>query len=334
MVIFGAGASYDSSPDHRPNPLGPDHPERPPLANTLFVDQPLYRPFRDEFPQFLNVIGELLPQGPKWSVEDALQRLDNEVTQNAKRKQQLTAIRYYLQGLIGSLAERWLGTVGSGATNYDGLVDQIENHRKDPEPICFVTFNYDTLLESALKKYYGVKFDAIADYVSHQQFKVFKLHGSTDWGHTLQSAPGRLSKFGADVMIEHAANITVNPNIITSRSYRTGGFPLYPAIAIPVAKKSVFECPGDHVHMLESLLPKITKVLTVGWRGTEDHFLNLLRKVGGTRLVTVAGSHDEAQATFVKIQALPLGITYHKEYVGFSPTVGNRSLDEFLAATG
>ena len=94
LVIFGAGASYDSSPDRLPPepPFGGDDPSRPPLANDLFVDKDLYRQFRNAFPQFLDVIGELLPRGG-WSIENALQQLDAEASKNSRRKQQLAAIR-------------------------------------------------------------------------------------------------------------------------------------------------------------------------------------------------------------------------------------------------
>ena len=82
------------SPDRLPPepPFGGDDPSRPPLANDLFVDKDLYRQFRNAFPQFLDVIGELLPRRG-WSIENALQQLDAEASKNSRRKQQLAAIR-------------------------------------------------------------------------------------------------------------------------------------------------------------------------------------------------------------------------------------------------
>lgn len=328
MVIFGAGASYDSSPDKPPGPEAP-HSTRPPLADKLFVGHQPYRQFRDKFPQFLDVVGQLLPRN-NWSVEDALQRLVQDAKKNQSRRQQLTAIRFYLQSLLDYLTSQWLNETG-GATNYGGLIDQIENHRTDPDPICFVTFNYDTLLESALSSRYGSEFGVTADYVSPKQFKLFKLHGSTDWAHTLDAVPPGVST-SAD-MIAHAANISPSANIITLASY-AGGAPLYPAIAIPVVKKSVFECPQEHIQELKALLPKVTKILAIGWRGTEDHFLELLHHGAastGISVVTIAGTEKEAEDTLGRLRSVSFPVTYTAEYAGFSSVLAARTLDEFLA---
>lgn len=53
--------------------------------------------------------------------------------------------------------------------------------------------------------------------------------------------------------------------------------PMFPAIAIPVEKKRGFECPHHLLDELISLLPQVTKILVIGWRATEAHFLYLLR---------------------------------------------------------
>src|SRR5579872_1752781 len=100
MVVFGAGASFDSSPDYPPDrPFG----ERPPLANDLFIDIPggAYRAARNRFPQFHAIIGQLLPRGrPKWSIEDVLQKFQDEAEQNPDRHGQLLAVKYYLASLF------------------------------------------------------------------------------------------------------------------------------------------------------------------------------------------------------------------------------------------
>jgi hypothetical protein len=72
------------------------------------------------------------------------------------------------------------------------------------------------------------------------------------------------------------------------------GKPMFPAIAIPVEKKRTFECPPQMLEELAVLLPHITKILVIGWRATEEHFLGMLgnRLTGlkaGVQLYIVAG---------------------------------------------
>jgi len=52
---------------------------------------------------------------------------------------------------------------------------------------------------------------------------------------------------------------------------------LFPAIAIPVENKRDFECPKDQLDTLRSYIPSVTKILTIGWRATEQPFLDILR---------------------------------------------------------
>lgn len=324
MVIFGAGASFDSSADYPPSK---SIEERPPLANDLFANTVFNRRFRNEFPQFLELIPELLPK-PGRSIEDVLQRLQHEGARYPRRLQQLTAIRYYLQSLLSSAVATWLNTTGE-ATNYRTLIDQIENHRKGSEPLCLVTFNYDTLLESALKAQLGVSFDVMADYVCHPEVKLFKLHGSVDWGRPLGSAPTTLSGT-PDSIIKEIERIGISDQIVTTAS--APGMALYPAIAIPVTEKQAFECPLDHVEELKKLIPRVTKVITIGWRGMEGHFLNLLRGLPPAHFVTVAGSVDEATETLDRLRSLSVPVRFHELFAGFTDTVGDRKLDLILAS--
>src|SRR5207244_6413216 len=55
------------------------------------------------------------------------------------------------------------------------------------------------------------------------------------------------------------------------------GKPAFPAIAIPVETKRSFECPAEMLEGLVELLPFVSKLLIIGWRATEAHFLSLLK---------------------------------------------------------
>jgi SIR2-like protein len=53
---------------------------------------------------------------------------------------------------------------------------------RECEKVCFVTFNYDTVLEQALQEYSGWTISDFSMYTRHAHYKLIKLHGSIDWG--------------------------------------------------------------------------------------------------------------------------------------------------------
>ena len=61
-----------------------------------------------------------------------------------------------------------------------------------------------------------------------------------------------------------------------------------PALAIPVEKKSEFMCPPAHLEMLANLLASVTKIIAIGWRATEQHFLDMLKN----RMLGLKGDID------------------------------------------
>jgi hypothetical protein len=343
MVIIGAGASYDSSPDR---PAGfaatAGYSNRPPLADNLFLDGGLLGRARAEFPEIHALIPELLPSTQR-TIEQSLQKLQGEAAGNPRRYRQLLAIRYYLQTVFSTLTPQWLNDTG-GVTNYRALLGQIDHHRRNyPGPICLVTFNYDTLIESALARDFGITFTVPDDYISGAEFKLFKLHGSENWGRLLQGSVPTKIVSGASLgpwgdkseMIRHAeqlrSNISEQFSIVGVPGRPHHGPPLYPAIAIPVLDKSEFECPRQHVEALKSLIPKVTKVLTIGWRGGEQHFLTLLRPMQTVSVVTVAGTPPEAESTLDKIRKLSIPVAALGCFAGFSASVAERRFEWFLA---
>ena len=53
--------------------------------------------------------------------------------------------------------------------------------------------------------------------------------------------------------------------------------------------QDTFEWPDSHLKYFKELLPQVTKILIIGWRGKEAHFLNLLRenlRSGGLTQIT------------------------------------------------
>jgi hypothetical protein len=85
-----------------------------------------------------------------------------------------------------------------------------------------------------------------------------------------------------------------------------GETPLFPAIAIPVETKKAFECPQEHLDELYKCLGRVTRIVTIGWRATEPHFLSCLDthlQSNVRDLMIVSGSQEYAEATKTQIIA-------------------------------
>jgi hypothetical protein len=85
---------------------------------------------------------------------------------------------------------------------------------------------------------------------------------------------------------------------------------LFPALSIPVENKDEFSCPAEHVTALEGLLPRVTTMITIGWRATEADFLSKLKfarlePYAGIRnamnLLIVSDSAERAEETFANL---------------------------------
>ena len=208
MVIFGAGASYDSSPSDLPN-SNKWKDRRPPLANELFEDRPAFGPVVSRFPRCQPIIDRLRRRGEA-SVEQVLEKLQQESDNNPDRHRQLAAIRFYLHLTLWECVEAW-NEVTRGVTNYATLLDQIKHWCKD-EQTCLVTFNYDTMLEEALATV-GKRICTIRDYIAGDEWRVIKIHGSVNWGRELDTpleTPDRNSAVVALELIERAPDLRIS----------------------------------------------------------------------------------------------------------------------------
>jgi hypothetical protein len=335
MVIAGAGASYDSSAEY---PLHTHSDRRPPLANQLFEKTGLRAHVRGLYKQMDALIPMLLAHDNR-TVEETLQQIQQESTTNPARAVQLAAVQCYLHTLFQLTSAEWLRQT-SEITNYLSLFDRIAHYKQHAtEPVCVVTFNYDLLIENALGRQFGMTFDAIGKYIDYKEVKLFKLHGSANWVRCLSLMPHSVSMAASkgqpavlQEMIKHVASLSFS-DVYGVEGQVVGA--AFPAIAIPVVKKDRFECPLDHVGTLESMIPKVRKIIAVGWRGSELHFLNMLAKglanvVPGVQAVVVAANPSEAEQTAQQLRGLGFGIRIEC-FGGFSACIRDGKFDELLA---
>jgi hypothetical protein len=311
--VFGAGATFDSVPDRpvtalypalRP-PLGADHPDndRPPLANQLFDNRPQFVRAMTLFPSCLPLIPLL--RKPGIIVETELARIREQAQFYPQAHKELASIQYYLHVAIGECQDKWRAR-HSGITNYATFLRQIERWRLSfNEKVCFVTFNYDTMLDEELARLLRVQlFRRMSEY-AQVDYALIKLHGSINWGREVDGAnfPTGASYH---TLIEAAGSLEV------SDRYRVmDGRPIYqvpnevavvfPALSIPVVNKDEFSCPRTHVELLSGMLPKVTKVISIGWRATEVEFLKMMQskiEVKHPPLMIVSGDDQGAIETY------------------------------------
>lgn len=338
LVIFGAGASYDSVPTRRPL-AGLSHLPRLPLADGLFSDRELVADALSKFPDCLPIISYLQSAPDGDTIEHTLEILAKEAETDPVRKRQMAAIRFYLHFMIWECDKQWNEVVESagGITNYITLLDQLRRSRRPDEPVCLVTFNYDRMIERALGSV-GVAIETISQYIENDAFKVFKLHGSAHWAREVDT-PGidlgrNVWEVGRD-LIQRAGQLNISTRYRVVQEYPIGksdGVALFPAIAVPVETKHEYECPQDHLDCLRGYLPTITKLLLIGWRGTEQHFLGLLKEALPQKvpLYAVAGDRQQAEEVIASIEQAGIRVAGTPANGGFSHFVVSREAEEFL----
>lgn len=338
MVVFGAGASYDSIPSRPPKSYPTTSmPFRLPLGNELFDDRSDFVRDMSHFPRCQPIISLLQNLPPDGSVERVLATLQAEAEDYPERHSQLASIRFYLHLMLWNCELHWK-KVARGITNYKTLLDQVERWRKPRDQICLVTFNYDTMLEDTLPMV-GVTIQGLSDYIANKNYKLIKLHGSVNWarevGTRIENVPQRDVLDVAHELIDRAADLTVTQRyrMVTERPIgKSDDLALFPAIAIPVESKSDYECPPDHLDIFRTCIPEVTKLLIIGWRATEITFLQLLAENfrQDVRTMVVAGSSKGAEEIIRRLDQARIGGQFHASVGGFTDFVKNREADEFL----
>lgn len=340
MVIFGAGASYDSSSTYTPEMEPPgaggqrdDAFHRPPLAKDLFANRPLFITAIDAFPECKTIVGRLRDPAVasgQASIETRLQEIEEAAKTYDRGSFELAAVRGYLQRAISQCEIGWRGNT-RGITNQLWLLSEIQRIHKptNEEPVCLVTFNYDTLLEDALAHpNIGLEIKRMDDYIKRPvPFRLFKLHGSVNWGRVLEN------RFPSTELQPGDRFVVCDPSTMRSPDLN---YPLFPAIAIPVEKKNVFECPEYMIEQLKSVLPHVTKIIVIGWRASEAHFLGLLKQhlKWGVYLSIVAANQSEAEEIRVRMHTdLPnKGLSASPEaYAGFTAFMRSGRAQAILA---
>lgn len=328
LVVLGAGASADFAANGSDAPFW-----RPPLTDELVADDPRVIEMLNGVPlrAASGVIAEvrhlLKSRGGDDTLEDVLDEL---AARDGLESRTLIAFRLFVQAYLDRVSKRGMEEIG-GVTNQTLLVRTIEHWRPDDEPVLYVTFNYDTILDQALAGEFGWDHrqgdqDTLAGYLSDPRFRLFKLHGSCNWGqrtttvspytqYHVGSTPVNAPREALIRETAHLASLGVTAHFtfmddplqqaqdwwstVTDET-PAGGVPpnffVVPALAIPLRTKATFTCPESHVSALRELLPQVDRIITIGWKAGEPDFVAMLGAVRkATRLVAVNRSQWSRQ---------------------------------------
>lgn len=356
LVIIGAGASFDCMPgvysDRRPSALGlPDHPfafVRPPLTKALTMEQPFYNTLVSKYPACRPVVDylrrELLsPSGePATTLEEALGRYEQSPDPDVKRH--IMATRFYLRDLLwGSTAYMQSSALTGGVTNYTGLVRLLRHATAGTNThLCFVSFNFDLLLEDACRSHWGFDPFDMASYLHPQDVSILKPHGSVQWcwPTDLKFNGGR--DYANQQTIQQASQLTIDTTAFEIEkvmpfdpAYQgTYGPCTVPALALPIANKDSFAWPDEHATRIQGFKGKINRLMTIGWRAAEPHFRTLLESVmmPGFKLLVVAGSEPDADEVVTNLGSVA-AMSPHRRLVssGFSGLLTSQDLGWLLS---
>jgi predicted transport protein len=219
----------------------------------------------------------------------------------------------------------------SGHTNYYSLLDQLQEWReKSGEPVCIVTFNYDLMLEDALPTV-GVDPSTLEGYIANRDWIIIKPHGSVNWARQVDT---QIEPATVQTLIARAATgIHVGERYVMDSQHATtlGNRMLFPAIAIPLETGKDFECPPEHLLMLEECIRRTTQILIIGWKATERNFLDMLARIMPSQLRfsvhIVCGDDKSATQTLTNVQNAGVGknaVPVH--YGGFSQLMRSEDL--------
>jgi hypothetical protein len=342
LVILGAGASHDIMP--AVNMGG-----RPPLTGEIF---PRFGETLKRYPganeAWTRILHGLATEGQ--TVETQLQSLRDQSVGYDPLKRHLMAVQFFLQDVFETVSTDWSRDQFPGeVNNLRYLVGQLEQWRvRAKQPILYVTFNYDTLLESELGREVGAMFESMDRYLGDER-SVIKVHGSYNWKRLVTGTMPLLisdGDYGAVITASPGLNLTDEYHVIASPvQVRLNNAILAPAVSIPVVQKSAseFSCPPEHLSRMRDWMHNVKNVLVVGWHGAEEHFLKELsvnlRSGAELTIVGQPQSGADLNGSMHAVDASEIGwvktagvfASAGKFRTGFSRFVRD-SFDEYVAA--
>jgi hypothetical protein len=188
-----------------------------------------------------------------------------------------------------------------------------------------------------------VEIKSIGDYVASKSYKIVKLHGSVNWGREVEPPVDHIGAVGNEQLvielIDRAATLKMTDRYHVVNQWPMVRLdaqrPLVPAIAIPLQRKGAFECPADHLKALNDCLPKVRRLLVIGWRATDAPFLEVLHDHGRQAIggLVVAGDPTKAREVIDNVKkGLDRPGEFRSSKGGFTDLIVQHEADDFLRA--
>lgn len=331
MVVFGAGASFDSALG-----VASSVAHRPPLAQQLFDGRPIFNRVIAAYPACRPLVSHLRDLAEREIppvIEDVLADILVQGEHNVETKRQLLALRFYLRAAIADQTSEWLDEI-AGFTNYGRLLRRIGDWRAQAgEEVILVTFNYDEMLDTALVEQLAIRdpFRDVASYVERDDWKLCKLHGSTDWVRRIRIGDLASDADNAAYAIGAAGKLDLTTGEIVREALPETIEQIHdfevevsvPAIAVPTTGKTTFETHQTHLDAFDAAVPKVDRLLIIGWRGIEQHVLERLKTINPHYVLGIVDPDAESVLKQLESAAiLQLG-------QGRTANVGNRAVRRY-----
>ncbi len=369
LVLVGAGASFDclSLADQRNLDW---QSQVPPLTKDLARRTDVSRKLNLQYPDATPILNELrhrLLDRPlsttgtepiAFTLEEALaDYLGRRSYDDRNVPRHIMATRFFLRDLIWN-ATRYVEQITGGDTNYTALVRTCYQWASEHgRHVCFVNFNYDPLLEFACRNHFRLQPASPDHYVVDPTAALVKPHGSVlwQWAHPafldrVQGAAGPNHSIDAGEPENIENDWAIHGSSVPSSHVRVkivdkydSNVSIIPALALPVANKAQFVWPQSHQDYFTSLTRgSFGRVVAIGWRAAEAHFLPLLRPlvapVDALRMLVVTGgapntedAQVDAEETTERLLSAIEGCQSHDVSTdGFHSIFGNGALDWLL----
>jgi len=338
LVILGAGASSDCLPPSVAGygiatsaslPSRAVEDARPPMTQQLAESRALSNWVLGHWRSATPVVAHLRDtlsrdegqsEEKVKTLEVALREFEAAGDRIPERKRQMLAMRFYLRDLFAACTDYMCSPeLAGGVTNHVALLNRLlEWCSPGNRTVVFISFNYDFILERAMEALWGFRPLDLNNYLAHDRVQLLKPHGSVLWNWRVDH-PSQAFRGGGWIQFGEASIDEALRNSVDETDIQCQAFPqieglqvplpipsMIPALALPTDDKS-FVWPQSQEDHLKSLQGTVTRVLTIGWRGLEPHFLPLLRPLVKhyARVLTVSGgAQADAESASTKARLL------------------------------
>jgi hypothetical protein len=285
FVLLGAGASFDASTYYRPRgaqwatAIGRD--TRPPLVKELFDQR--FDDILARYPMARNAAPDIRDAIAEGSGAAAVSLEDHLRTRYRDSNDELDRRRFYSLPLY--LQEVLWSVSGEDDVPQADNLDRLVNHLlANFAHVCFVTLNYDLLLDRSLKAI--APLPSISSYITQQRWSLIKLHGSVTWGYRmvevagldLSDPPGDLEeRIDRDKIFHTWAD---DPLSLRRAERANEKFNTFPALSVPLGPEDELVCPQEHQEFLVEKLQEAGAIdlLVVGYSAFDQAVINVIRE--------------------------------------------------------